>query len=70
MSESIELTGHHDDPPPSDFEHDLAALLNRHNQETPSDTPDFILAHFLAACLEAWNQSTRVRDEWYGRELK
>jgi hypothetical protein len=48
------------------FQHDLEALLNRHNQENASNTPDFLLAAFLTDCLAAWNASTQARDVWYG----
>lgn len=50
-----------------DFEHDLAQLLNRYSHENVSNTPDFILAHYLVACLMAWNQGVARREVWYGR---
>ena len=49
------------------FAQELQALINRHSQENASNTPDFILAAFLEACLAAWNQATLRREEWYGR---
>jgi hypothetical protein len=45
----------------------LEGLLNEHSQENASNTPDFILAEFLEACLAAWNRATLRREEWYGR---
>jgi len=45
----------------------LEDLLNAHSQENGSNTPDFILAAFLEACLAAWNQATLRREDWYGR---
>lgn len=54
-------------PPPSDFAKELESLINRHSMENASDTPDFILAHYLAACLAAFNTATRDRETWYGR---
>jgi hypothetical protein len=49
------------------FAQELEALINRHSQENGSNTPDFILAAFLEACLSAWNQAVMRREEWYGR---
>jgi hypothetical protein len=50
------------------FQKELEHLINRHSQESGSDTPDFILANYLSDCLEAWNRATRRREQWYGRE--
>lgn len=52
----------------SDLEKDLAGVLNSYSQENASDTPDFILAEYMLACLAAWNQGVQKRDKWYGRE--
>lgn len=46
----------------------LSDLLNRHSAENESDTPDFILAHYLMKCLAAWEQSVKARDFLYGKE--
>lgn len=45
---------------------DLEELLNKHSAENLSNTPDFILASFLMACLSAFNGSVVGRDNWYG----
>jgi hypothetical protein len=34
--------------------------------ESTSDTPDFILASFLAKCLEAFDGCVVERDRWHG----
>jgi hypothetical protein len=48
----------------------LRELLNRYCVENQSQTPDFILASFMAASLDAFNRSVEERDQWYGyREL-
>ena len=44
---------------------DLAHLLNKYSMEQESDTPDFILAEYLAYCLIGWGRATRARDRWY-----
>jgi hypothetical protein len=51
----------------SRFQKDLKALLNRYSMENESDTPDYILATYLAQCLEAFEFAVRTREVWYGR---
>lgn len=52
---------------PVSFVQDLTALLNRYSQENGSNTPDFILAEYLLACLATWNTHVVRREKWYGR---
>lgn len=47
------------------FREDLEAVINRHSRENGSNTPDFILAEYLIACLVAFDRATRARTEWY-----
>jgi len=49
----------------SEFEIELQALINKHSMENGSDTPDFILAHFLVECLIVFDAAVGVRTEWY-----
>lgn len=49
------------------FEDELTALLNKYNQEGRSGTPDFLLVQYLLRCLEAFEETTRRRDEWYSQ---
>ena len=51
------------------FEKELEALLNSHSMENGSDTPDFILAAYLTACLKAFDAGVSRREEWYGRTI-
>ena len=51
----------------SDFEKELAALINKYSRENESNTPDFILATFLRGCLDVFNGAIRQRESWYGR---
>jgi hypothetical protein len=44
---------------------EVQAVLNRHSRENNSNTPDFILAQFLASALEAFEQAVNSRDSWY-----
>jgi hypothetical protein len=51
-----------------EFRVDLETLLNRHSMENGSDTPDFILATYLADCLATFDKATAHREAWYGRK--
>jgi hypothetical protein len=48
---------------------DFAAAINRHSCENESNTPDFVLADFLVACLEGLNRASVERENWYGKHL-
>ena len=52
----------------SEFEKKLAALLNEYSAEKGSDSPDYVLAMYLADCLKAWNRATIARDKWFARK--
>ena len=44
---------------------ELATVINRHSLENLSDTPDFILAEHLMACLEGFSRTSKERDRWH-----
>ena len=48
------------------FENEICDVINRSNQESLSNTPDFILAAYLTECLNAFDIATRRRTKWYG----
>lgn len=52
------------------FREELRVLLNRHSREAASGTPDFILANYLARCLDTYDQTIIERENWYGRSVK
>ena len=52
----------------SKFREDLEVLINKNSKEKGSDTPDFILADYLADCLDAFDKAVTRRDEWYGKK--
>ena len=54
----------------NDFEKELAALINRHSKENESNTPDWVLAQYLSACLAAFTIATQQRETWYGRDAR
>jgi hypothetical protein len=49
------------------FEKELEKLVNRFSMENGSDTPDYIIAHYLTDCLIAFNKNVKRREHWYGR---
>ena len=52
------------------FEKELASLLNKYSRENASNTPDFILAMYLEACLLAFDAAVQQRETWYGRDSR
>lgn len=52
----------------AEFRTELSALLNRYSRENASNTPDYILAAYLVACLEAFDTATNLRGHWYEGE--
>ncbi len=51
----------------SQFQTELKGLINKYNLENESNTPDFILAEYLADCLQTFDIAVRSREKWYGR---
>jgi hypothetical protein len=51
-----------------DFRDDLETLINRYSMENGCDTPDFILANYLTACLVAFDNATNSRSDWYAKD--
>jgi hypothetical protein len=47
------------------FEKELRNLINRHSRENVSNTPDWCLAEYLMACLEAFDVATNKRTGWH-----
>ena len=54
----------------SNLRSEIACAINRNSAENGSNTPDWILATYLVRCLEAFDEATKLRDQWCGgREL-
>lgn len=51
------------------FQEDLEKVINRHSAESPSGTPDFILAEMLTNMLKAYNEAVNKRAEWRGDDM-
>jgi hypothetical protein len=51
----------------SEFRNKIEQLLNSVSAENGSNTPDFILADYVIACLTAFDSAVRGREMWYGR---
>ena len=49
---------------------DIQNAINCHCSENVSNTPDFILAEYLAVCLSAFDAATIRRDKWYSVHLE
>lgn len=47
----------------------LARAINETSTENASNTPDFILANFAAACLDAFAEASLAREVWYSKSL-
>ncbi len=47
---------------------DIECLINKWSREEDSNTPDFILAEYLMACLGAFEVASNRREVWYGVE--
>ena len=52
------------------FKAELEHLINRYSMENGSDTPDFILAAYLARVMAAFDVTLQERERWYGRNPK
>ena len=52
------------------LENDIARLINKHSREADSNTPDFILAEYIMACLSAFEVASNRREVFYKVEHK
>jgi hypothetical protein len=52
------------------FRKELERLINGNSMENTSNTPDFILAEYLSACLSAFDTAVQQRETWYGRDAR
>lgn len=52
------------------FEEDLRQVINRHSAESPSGTPDYILAKYLVEQLKNFNEAVTTRAEWRGETVE
>lgn len=52
----------------SPLEQAITTALNQHSAENTSNTPDFVLAGFLTAALQAFDTAVQQRENWYGRD--
>jgi len=48
---------------------EIRAAINGCSRENESNTPDFILAEYLMACLVAFESASMRREEWFGQHL-
>lgn len=57
------------EPETTTLERELASVLNKHCAENGSNTPDFILAEYLIACLKAFNVANNSCRAFQGQEF-
>ena len=48
----------------------IRRAINTNSAENASNTPDYILAQFMCACLVAFDTATQQRETWYGRDAR
>lgn len=53
----------------SNFRKELESAISRCSQENGSNTPDFILADYLANCLLAFDNAVNAREQWHDRPV-
>jgi len=58
------MTKKYTDEKIDEFEKELESLINRHSMENGSDTPDWILAQYLRACLMVFNNAVNKRESY------
>lgn len=49
----------------TDFRDSIKNVINMYSKENESDTPDYILAHFIERALKAFDHAVNLRTEWY-----
>lgn len=52
------------------FRKELTEVINRHSKENGSDTPDYMLAEYLCACLSAFDSAVNQRGMWHGHHTR
>lgn len=53
----------------SEFTKELAQLINKYSLENGGNTPDFLLANFLTAVLDAYAATVDYRDKWFNIDV-
>ena len=54
----------------SELERELSRVLNCHGADNAANTPDYILAMYLRACLDAFTTAVQQRDTHDGRDVR
>ena len=49
------------------LEQELSELLNSHNADSETQTPDYILATYLLDCMRAFRIAMEHREAWNAR---
>ena len=51
------------------FQKRLEDVINNACRENKSNTPDFILANYMLRCLQAFEDASNQREQWFGNKL-
>lgn len=54
----------------TEFRKALEHAINCHSMENGSNTPDFVLAQYLADCLAAFDKAVQHREAYFGRGVE
>ena len=57
-----------DDLKYDEFVKELAAVINRYSMENRSNTPDYMLAEYMAGCLTVYENTISNRTEWFKKD--
>jgi len=52
------------------FKKELEKLINKFSEESESNTPDYILADYMAGCLENFSRIMKNRDKCRDEQIK
>jgi len=56
--------------PGESLQRDIAEVLNFYSEDSRAETPDFILAKYLLACLDAFKVAQREAAVWRGEHAE
>lgn len=52
------------------FKEEVAGTINRLSLDAETNTPDFILANYLANCLKNFGGAVKKRGQWFNEDPK
>lgn len=52
-----------------EIEKEITKIFNKHNLDTITDTPDYILADYVMTCLYAFFKAKGDIEKWFGKKI-